>query len=49
MRQYFGIQQRETLKCVEATEEAATLSTTDHFQLSCHIDKGAKTVQLPFH
>ena len=40
MRQYFGIQQRESLKCAEAPEEAAAVSTTDHFQLSCHIDKG---------
>jgi len=44
MRQYFGIQQRESLKCAEAPEEAAAVSTTDHFQLSCHIDKDVSYV-----
>eukprot|EP01147_Barroeca_monosierra_P001978 gene1978-5058_t len=37
--QYFGIDQRETLSCVEAPEEDVVASSASQLQLSCHIDK----------
>jgi ubiquitin carboxyl-terminal hydrolase 14 len=40
--QYFGIQQKSTLKCVESEDEVETSSTERLFQISCFISQEVK-------
>eukprot|EP00911_Craspedida_sp_UC1_P002901 UC1_evm1s2118 len=36
---YFGIEQRDTMRCAEAPDEPASVSTQRALQLACHIEK----------